>query len=161
MLSCKKIFWVALIVLAGAVPARAHCEIPCGIYDDQQRIDMIREDITTIEKSMTMIEQLSREDPVNYNQLIRWVDNKEAHAQKIQDVVFQYFMTQRIKPSAVRDPVTGAAQQLHLLHELAVEAMKAKQTVDPAHVKAMRDLTSAFAESYFRKAEMKEVMREE
>ncbi|MDY6953871.1 MAG: superoxide dismutase [Ni], partial [Thermodesulfobacteriota bacterium] len=35
--------------------ASAHCEIPCGIYDDQMRIDMIAEHITTIEKSMKQI----------------------------------------------------------------------------------------------------------
>ena len=38
--------------------AASHCEIPCGIYDDAMRIDMIREHISTIEKSMTQITEL-------------------------------------------------------------------------------------------------------
>lgn len=44
-----------------AVSAFAHCEIPCGIYGDQARVDLIREHVTTIEKSMDMIEKLSKE----------------------------------------------------------------------------------------------------
>jgi nickel superoxide dismutase len=30
--------------------AAAHCEIPCGIYDDEMRINMVLEHIATIEK---------------------------------------------------------------------------------------------------------------
>ena len=33
----------------------------------------------------------------DYNQLVRWIMNKEEHANKIQEIVTQYFMTQRIK----------------------------------------------------------------
>ena len=40
------------VSLAFAAPAFAHCEIPCGIYDDEMRLKMIAEHITTIEKSM-------------------------------------------------------------------------------------------------------------
>jgi len=74
----------------------AHCEIPCGIYDDQLRTQLIAEHATTIEKSMKQIMELSKADPVNYNQLVRWVSNKEDHATEIQQIVSQYFMTQRI-----------------------------------------------------------------
>ena len=91
--------------LAGLLPflffisnAGAHCEIPCGIYDDQLRAKLIAEHATTIEKSMKQIIELSKAKPLNYNQLIRWVSNKEAHATKIQNIISQYFLTQRIKP---------------------------------------------------------------
>ncbi|PLX11209.1 MAG: superoxide dismutase, partial [Marinilabiliales bacterium] len=40
----------------------AHCEIPCGIYEDTIRIELIKEHIITIEKSMKMIHELSQED---------------------------------------------------------------------------------------------------
>ncbi|MEA2105654.1 MAG: superoxide dismutase [Ni], partial [Bacteroidota bacterium] len=76
----------------------AHCEIPCGIYEDTLRIELIKEHITTIEKSMNMIIELSKEENPNYNQIVRWVVNKDEHAQKLQDIVSQYFMYQRIKP---------------------------------------------------------------
>ena len=89
---------IVAIALACSTTAFAHCEIPCGIYDDEARIASLREHVKTIEKSMAQIKGLSAE--ANKNQLIRWVDNKEAHANEIQHIVTQYFMTQRIKPPA-------------------------------------------------------------
>ena len=70
-----------------AVPASAHCQIPCGIYDDELRVQLIEEHITTVEKSMNQIIALGAAENMNYNQLVRWVSNKEAHAQEIQDIV--------------------------------------------------------------------------
>jgi nickel superoxide dismutase len=55
----------------------AHCGIPCGIYDDQLRTQLIAEHATTIEKSMKQIMALSKANPTNTNQLVRWVTNKE------------------------------------------------------------------------------------
>jgi nickel superoxide dismutase len=43
------------------------------------RIDMIHENIITIEKSMNMINELATGDKMNYNQMVRWVNNKEEH----------------------------------------------------------------------------------
>jgi nickel superoxide dismutase len=88
---------LAALLVASAQPLFAHCEVPCGIYNDQMRIDMIREDITTIEKAMKEITALAGQSPVNYNQIVRWTMNKEEHAEKLQYIVQQYFMTQRIK----------------------------------------------------------------
>jgi len=97
-----KTIWFSLILVTlmpffSAANAAAHCEIPCGIYDDSLRMKIIAEHLTTIEKSMKEIVELSRQAPVDYNQLVRWISNKEEHATKIQHIVSQYFMTQRIK----------------------------------------------------------------
>ena len=46
----------------------AHYEIPCGIYDDELRANLIYEHTITIEKSMKSIAELSRQNPVDYNQ---------------------------------------------------------------------------------------------
>lgn len=135
-----------LLILLSASSVRAHCEIPCGIYDDEMRCDMIGEHITTIEMSMNMIAELSAEQDKNYNQLIRWISNKEHHASEIQDIVHQYFMTQRIKP--VDKENNGAynkyIKQLTLLHEMLVYAMKAKQTIDITHVEKLKSLLDEF-----------------
>ena len=40
-------------------PAGAHCEVPCGIYDDHARITQMLEDATTIEKAVAQILELS------------------------------------------------------------------------------------------------------
>ena len=79
------------------------CSLPnsCGIYSDAMQIIQIKEDLKTIEKSITMIKKLSgKSDAQSINQLNRWITSKEKHAQNIQTIISQYFLTQRIKPSS-------------------------------------------------------------
>ncbi len=133
-----------LIVALSAASASAHCEIPCGIYDDQLRVDLVAEHLTTIEKSMKRIEELSKQNPINYNQLIRWVSNKEKHAEEIQDIVTQYFLTQRIKPDTKK-----YSEKLAVLHKMLVYAMKCKQTTDVSNVDTLRSLLKEFEVLYF------------
>lgn len=123
--------------------AFSHCEIPCGIYDDQMRIKMIAEHITTIEKSISKILEIEGGKP-NNNQLVRWVMNKEDHANQLQEIVTQYFMTQRIKPDTDK-----YAEKLGLLHQLLVGAMKAKQTTDIDTVEKLRKALADFEKLYF------------
>ena len=79
----------------------AHCQIPCGIYSDSAQILQIREDLDTIERAMEQIVNLSsKNDPQSINQIIRWTTAKEAHAQNIQIIVTEYFMTQRLKEAS-------------------------------------------------------------
>jgi len=122
----------------------AHCEIPCGIYDDQLRTQLIAEHATTIEKSMKQIMALGKADPVNYNQLARWVANKEDHASEVQHIVSQYFMTQRIKPDQNK-----YAAKLTVLHKMLIAAMKCKQTTNISHVNALRAHLKEFELLYF------------
>ncbi len=150
----RSFFLTLTIVLASLLPLRsanAHCEIPCGVYGDQMRIDMILEDVTTIEKSMKAITELGKEGDKNYNQLVRWITNKEEHANKVQAIVYDYFMNQRIKPPETTEGevYTKYVHELSLLHLIAVTAMKAKQTTDLAHLKTIRDAVDAFSKSYF------------
>ena len=105
--------------------ASAHCEIPCGIYDDEMRIQMIGEHITTIEKSMNEIVKLEKGKGHHSNQLVRWIMNKEHHADEIQEVVTQYFMTQRIKLDT-----KNYEKKLGLLHQMLLYSMKCKQTTN-------------------------------
>lgn len=145
----------AAAVVLWAAPAFAHCQIPCGIYDDAMRLDLIAEHIATIEKSMQGILELSKETPQNISQIARWTVNKEDHAQYIQDIAAQYFLAQRIKPTDPADaPAYGKyVRQLALLHGLIVEAMRAKQTTDPAHVQRLRELLKAFRAEYLGETE--------
>ena len=138
---------LGLFVMIGtASQAFAHCEIPCGIYDDHARARMIEEHITTIEKSMNMILELQGEKPVNDNQLVRWVMNKENHATELQEIVTQYFMTQRIKPDT-----KDYDKKLGLLHKMLISAMKCKQTTNLENVATLRSLLQEFENFYFGK----------
>ncbi|NIM19189.1 MAG: superoxide dismutase [Candidatus Latescibacteria bacterium] len=150
----KKILLYVFVVLLFAAPfkkAIAHCEIPCGIYGDKMRIEMIKEHISTIEKSMKMIAELSQGQSVNYNQLVRWIDNKETHANEIQHIVAQYFLTQRVKPTDEQDAAKHKKylKHLSLLHEMLVYAMKTKQSIDLDNVAKLKALTDTFNDSYF------------
>ncbi len=132
-------------------PAPFHCQVPCGIYGDQMRIDMLMEDLQTIEKGMAQIREMESGELV-YNQMVRWVMTKDEHAQKIQDQVASYWLAQRIK--APKDGSDAAARekylrQLELMHQITVAAMKCKQTTDAAHVEAARRAILAFADTYF------------
>jgi len=147
----RKIFWAALALMVLPSAAMSHCEIPCGIYDDSVRITLLKEDIATIEKSMDQIVNLSAEGDKNYNQLVRWITNKEAHADKVMEIVTQYFMTQRIKPAEISDPAAFDKynESLRLLHQMLVYAMKAKQTTDKANTAQLGVLVDKFATLYF------------
>lgn len=141
----RSIALLALVFsLVAAGNAWAHCEIPCGIYDDQARADLIAEHIQTIEKSMNQVVELSGQTPVNYNQIVRWVNNKEHHADEIQHVVTQYFMTQRIKPDQ-----DDYEKKVTVLHKMLLAAMKCKQTTDLANVNDLRSLLKEFEGLYF------------
>jgi len=142
---------VACIPLLKAVSAPAHCEIPCGIYGDRMRITMISEDIATVEKSMKEIVALSGREEKNYNQIVRWVQNKEAHADKISHTVTQYFMTQRLEPATPdqKQEYDLYLKKLTVLHRMLVQALKAKQTTDLKHVEELKALLDAFDKAYF------------
>jgi len=130
----------------------AHCQIPCGIYGDEMRIDTISEHLTTIEKSMNEIIRLSREGEKNYNQIVRWVVNKEKHAEEIDYIITYYFMAQRIKPAdaADTDAYKKYLEELTLLHRMLVYTMKCKQTTDTSNIEKVRELLKIFEKLYFK-----------
>ena len=143
---------------ASPVPnaAAVHCQVPCGIYGDSMRIDMLMEDAATIEKGMNSITELQGEEGHDANQLVRWIMNKDQHAQAIQERVASYWLAQRIKAPAEDD--AGARdkyyRQLALLHGITVAAMKCKQTTDTAHVARLRELALDFSGTYFSEEEL-------
>ncbi len=160
----KKIARKRLVVAAGAVLmvvlaslAYSHCQIPCGIYGDAARIAEIAENITTIEKSISQITELSKESTPNYNQIVRWVDNKEKHADDTSHIITYYFMAQRIKPAEKTDSAAydDYVKKLTLLHQMLVECMKAKQTTDPATVARLRAQLAEFEQLYLGKSTSK------
>ena len=128
------------------VQAYAHCEIPCGIYDDEMRIKIINEHIVTVEKSMKRIIELEKDEHHNSNQLVRWIMNKEHHADEIQEIVSQYFMTQRIKLD-----MENYEKQLGLLHQMLIYSMKCKQTTDLTNVTKLKSIVGDFEALYFKK----------
>ena len=61
--------FVVMLLLGIQSKSFAHCEVPCGIYNDELRIAMLYEHFTTLEKAMTQINELSVAEEKNFNQM--------------------------------------------------------------------------------------------
>jgi nickel superoxide dismutase len=146
------VFFLILISLSQST-IFSHCEIPCGIYNDEVRFTMLTENIQTIEKAMQQVIQLSEESPQNMNQIVRWIMNKEKHAEEIQHIISQYFLTQRIKSPDSEDKQAAERyiKNLTLCHQILVYAMKTKQTTDLDKVEKLTSLVGEFKKVYFAK----------
>ena len=142
---------VALLTLA-ALPGSgfAHCQIPCGIYDDGARVERMFEDATTIEKAIKNIDELAgKDDAQSANQLTRWIMIKEDHASDIITTVAEYFLTQKVKPVAPgADGYDQYLQKLADHHRVLRAAMKTKQNADLKYVKELREAVAALASYY-------------
>ena len=124
----------ASLSLFAAPDASAHCQVPCGIYDDHARVHAMREDIKTVAKAVKMINQLAKKrDVKSRNQLVRWVFNKEKHAERIIRTISDYFMAQKIKPGNDASYLKKLASH----HRVMVAAMKCKQGADKKAVAAL------------------------
>jgi len=134
---------------AALMVAPLHCQVPCGIYGDKMRIDMLMEDCATIEKAMTTLQGMDVEESPSKNQMVRWVMTKEQHAQSIQDTVAAYWLAQRVKAPKDAAGADKYHAQLKSMHQITVAAMKCKQTTDKAHVEAVRRAASEFSAGYF------------
>jgi hypothetical protein len=136
-----------LAAFAAAGSAFAHCQVPCGIYDDPARIAAMREDAQTIAKAIAQINEMSaKHDALAINQAVRWIDTKEQHASNIITTVSEYFLTQKLKPVAPGEE--GHDEYLAKLaahHAVLRAAMTAKQTVDPASAEALSAAIAAIA----------------
>ena len=132
-----------------ATQLHAHCQIPCGVYDDTMRIKMIEEHTLTILKSMNYIAS-NQNDLEQQNQVTRWIMNKEEHAQEIQNIVSEYFLTQRIK---LKDDSKESKElyhaQLAALHSILLDAMKCKQTINTNNTTSLLENLNKFVNLYF------------
>jgi nickel superoxide dismutase len=122
----------------------AHCQVPCGVYGDSARFTQMLEDQTTIAKAIAQINDLvGKKDGKSANQLARWVSTKEDHANKIQKIIAEYFLTQRIKSSS-----DNYADLLKGAHSVMVAAMKCKQGTDPKSADALKTAIENFQSVY-------------
>ncbi|MGB1077121.1 MAG: superoxide dismutase [Ni] [Bdellovibrionales bacterium] len=139
-------YLVLILLLIPFSGAYAHCQIPCGIYDDSRIFDELEQHVETIEKSMKAISETD-----NVHDITRWTINKEEHAQKIQDIASEYFLAQRVKPDT-----PDYMKHLLRLHQMIINAMKTKQTVDLADLENLKSTISHYEKLYYAPHEHKE-----
>jgi nickel superoxide dismutase len=126
---------VTLLIAMSSSQLKAHCQVPCGIYDDYARIKSMIEDSETINKAMIeMVELSNKNDLQSKNQSVRWIMNKEKHAQNIIDTISDYFLTQRVKTNQ-----EDYSLRLINHHKVIIAAMKSKQSVDIKYVDELRN----------------------
>ena len=113
----------------------AHCQVPCGIYDDERQFRELYEHVRTIEKAKRYINEVpaSTTDSLDYNQRTRWIMNKESHATSIQTIMTTYFLSQRVKEqhSDHEKVYKKYKMLLERVHRIIRLAMKTKMTTVP------------------------------
>mmetsp|Transcript_24054 Transcript_24054/g.58445 ORF Transcript_24054/g.58445 Transcript_24054/m.58445 type:complete len:146 (+) Transcript_24054:61-498(+) len=128
--------------------ARAHCQVPCGIFDDSARVSALKEDAATIRKAMVQIEELQGQSTsLAFNQATRWVMTKEDHANSVMKTVSDYMLAQRVKPELFDDK-NAYREALEVHHTVLTSAMKTKQTCDVAAVGALDAAIDQLAPMY-------------
>ena len=131
----------------------AHCQVPCGIYDDARKIIELEEHMQTIYKSMENILKISttnNQTAQEMNQLVRWINTKEEHAQNIQSTLMEYFLAQRIKPKkSSENEYLQYVDLTTLCQNIIYTAMKTKQTVDLLHLEELKILIDNLVQLYF------------
>ena len=145
VMKIKTAYIFSSVVLALAAPqAMGHCQVPCGIYADDNVFVGMEKDVETIQKAMEQI----KGGKLDVNQQVRWVNNKESHAQSLQDTVAKYFLAQRIKVTEAEKSPKTYANKLALLHQITVYAMKCKQTTDVENAKKLAKALADFKAAY-------------
>ena len=130
----------------------AHCQVPCGIFDDSARVSKLLEDAVTISKAQTQVTALAAKgnmDAQGMNQATRWINTKEQHADIVITTVAEYFLTQRVKD--VEPGAEGYDDYLAKLarHHLVLrKAMATKQSADPATAANLKAAIQNFAKDY-------------
>ena len=144
----KRLLFIGAAILPASVQVSAHCQIPCGIFSDDGVFGELMTDVATIEKSMIQVVSIGESESKDWNQLVRWINNKEAHATHIQDTMAHYFLSQRIKLDQKKSDPEGYRNLVDLAHEVMVLAMKCKHGTDLEVVKQLGEALHAFQHAY-------------
>lgn len=142
---------LALFAITTGTQLFAHCQVPCGIFTDDMRISVMNEHADTILRSMNMIEEISKAEEVNHNQLVRWINTKDYHADDIIKICSEYYLCQRIIiPGEKSDKKATELydKMLKTVHRLMVTAMKCKQGTDQKNVELLKELIHDFSHQY-------------
>lgn len=145
MRHCLGIATFALALILSSRVTLAHCEVPCGIYADEMRFQKMLENTETIAKAQAGLNDFvgGEMSAQAVNQAARWVSTKEEHATDTQHIIAQYFMTQRIKADQPK-----YAEKLAAAHAVMVNAMKCKQSADPATAETLKKSILDFYRAY-------------
>jgi len=120
---------ICLILGPFSSPLSAHCQMPCGIYDDQMIYDEVDQFYLTMYKCVKALENNQFKTDEDKNQFIRWVITKENKCNELAMLITVYFLQQKIMP------IDDNAELVKSLHKLLFQLVAIKQNVDIKIVK--------------------------
>ena len=124
--------------------AKAHCDIPCKIYDPI--ISQIA--VLTMIRIVDLIEEIKQKDSLSLDdhaQLSRLISQKEEHGIKVKEEV------RVIWGDYFKEPQISAFPEIHnLTHKIMLGASKSKQTVDKKASLELLDNVNKFAEIFWK-----------
>jgi len=127
-----------------------HCQVPCGIFDDPAIVNEMREACTTIRRAMRSsraLHQTMGSDLLSLNQMVRWINTKEEHCNKIISLVSDYCLCQRVKRANFKSE-SDYLQALKTHHVAMQAAMKAKQSMDESDCIALEHAVEDLSKMY-------------
>ena len=126
--------------LVPATVARAHCDIPCGIYDPHGAVLAAQ----TVAKMVDLIGTLDGNSPADRNKFVRCVTVKEQHAELVKHEV-QVIWSDYFKPEHL-----AANPDLHTkVWNLLKLAGKNKQNVDAEAAAQLQVAVKEFADIFW------------
>lgn len=132
--------FVALERLFGMAEARAHCDIPCGIYDPiTAQIAAL-----TVVRMMDLMADLEAKEGDNksvyHNSMGRYIEVKEEHAEKVKHEI-RVIWGDFIKPNHLAE-----YPDLHgIVHKIMQLGSKSRQTADRETAVQLVDAVNEFA----------------
>lgn len=124
-----------------------------GIFDDPAIVAEIKQCVETIKKACAQYTELHATaggaSAQDMNQMIRWINTKEKHAEKIITLVAEYCLCQRVKKEVFASE-QDYVDALKAHHAVMQCAMKAKQSIDAAVVGALEHAVEDFAKMYIK-----------
>jgi len=125
-----RFFWITLFALCPLTSSlSAHCQMPCGIYDDQMVYDEVNQFYLTMFKAVKALQNNKFNSDEDRNQFIRWVMTKERLCNEIAMLLTTYFFQQKIMP------IDDNIDMVKSLHRLLFQLVAIKQNVDIKIVK--------------------------
>ena len=121
----------------------AHCDIPCKIYDPiSAQIAAL-----TVIRMVDLIDELNAKDDLSlkdHAQLFRLINEKETHGLKVKEEVRVIWGDYFKQPQF--DQVPGIHE---LVHNIMLQASKAKQGIDRGDSIALLTLVNEFAQAFW------------
>lgn len=140
--------------LLGLGQLSGHCQMPCGIYDDQMVYDQINQYYLTMFKGVKALKNNKFQTDEEKNHFVRWVMTKDRLSDEVAMVITTYFLQQKILP------IEDNTELLKSLHRLLFLLVAIKQNVDINIVKDFGKEWEKFKTSFSPEIECIPVIKE-